>query len=249
MSGATLAAYARWHAKESIGRALVPLLVFTAIVGIPIWELAQRAGLADVRVPGRIQDEVLALCRTLLGLSITLGALLVGSGFVAKDRTAGHVRFLFSTPVVPWQFYLQRFVIGFALYCGAVAIAPVGFSYFVLPVPVWPVVASAAVYGLLLGGLGMLAGSVTRHDGAVVIGAVLVGSILQQTVRQSAGQAPAWMEWIAVLLPPVDSADRVRTALLTGAAVDQRALALVLAWGAGMLLASLVVIRRAPLVR
>jgi len=249
MSGANLLAYARWHARDSLARSLTSVLLFTALVGIPLMELASREGLASVTEPGRLHEGTAQLYRNILTLTMTLGALLVGSGFVSKDREAGHVRFLFSTPMVPWQFYLLRFVVGLALYSAMFALISVGFSEAVFPVPIAPAIASAVLYGSLLGSLGMLAGALMRHDGVLVIGVVLLGSVLQQLVRASAGNSPAWINGLAKALPPIDAADHIRGAWLNGASAEPGQLTLVLAWSLAMLLASLLLIKRAPLVR
>lgn len=250
MNGTNSFSYLRWHARDGIIRAAAPLFLFALIVGFPISDVASRdAGIEAARVPGPIHDGVAMLYRTMVGLSITLGALLVASGFVSKDREAGYVRFLFSTPVVPWRFYLERFIVSLLLFCACFALVPIAFSELVFAVPVVPVIMSSALYGALLGSLAMLAGSLTRHDGGIVIGVVAIGSVVQAVVRTADSQSPAWMTWLSKSLPPIDFADQIRTAWLAGGSADSGQLTLVLVWSFLMLVAALVVIKRAPLVR
>lgn len=249
MSGANLLAYARWHARDAIFRAVTPVLLLIAIVGLPIWSLVDRGGIEAIRAPGDLHQNVTQLYGQMMTLAMTLGALLVASGFVALDREKGHVRFLFSTPVVAWQFYLQRYLIGVAAFIACYSLVPLGFGWLVFPVPVMAVVASTALYAFLLGSLAMLAGAITRHDGGVVIGVALVGSILQALVRSAGGELPAWMIWLSKGLPPIDTADQLRTAWLSGTSYATSDLTFVLGWSLAMLVVALYTIKRAPLVR
>lgn len=246
---ANLLAYLRFHLRDAAVRGLAPALFFVVLVTIPLYEFAQREGLAVLREPGKMQDEVVGMYRTLLATTMTLGAFLVASGFVAKDREAGYVRFLFSTPVVPWRFYLQRYLVGLTLFVAIYALLAFGFGWVVTPVAILPAVRSAALYGFLIGGTAMLSGAITRHDGALLAGSSLLGYTLQQVVRIADGNQPTWMEVLAQALPPIDAADQVRSAWLAGNAADSGQLALVLAWSAAMLVVALFIIKRAPLVR
>lgn len=249
MSGANFFAYARWHARDASFRAVTPMLLFIAIAGLPIWSVFGRSGIEAIRAPGELHQNVAQLYSQMMTLAMTLGALLVASGFVALDREKGHVRFLFSTPVVAWQFYLQRYLIGVAAFVACYSLVPLGFGWLVFPVPVAAVVASTALYAFLLGSLAMLAGAITRHDGGVVIGVTLVGSILQALVRTAEDGLPAWMFWLSKVLPPIDTADQLRTAWLTGTSYATSDLTLVLGWSLAMLVVGLFTIKRAPLVR
>jgi hypothetical protein len=159
------------------------------------------------------------------------------------------VRFLFSAPVVAWRFYLARYLVGLALFVVAMVFVPLAFGVIVTPVPVWPVAAAAALFGLLIGSLALLAGALTRHDGAIVIGVTLVASLAQAMVRAPTVAPPAWFRGLATALPPIDAAGQVRDAWMSGASADAGQLVHVLGYALAMLVAALLVIRRAPLVR
>lgn len=243
----TLLAYLPWHARDAAVRALTPLVISALLLSIPLGAMANGASWAVLREPGRLQDAALGAYRQTIELAITLGALLVASGFVAADRDRGHVRFLFSAPIVPWRFYLQRFVVGAVCFVLAVSCIPLAFGLVVRTVPVAPAATSAALYALLIGSLALLAGAITRRDGAVVIGVLLLAGLLQPLAAQA--ELPAALEAFAASLPPLHAADRVRADLLQGSTPDGRALVHVLGYASGMLAAALVVLRRAPLVR
>lgn len=249
MSAGTLAAYARWHARDSILRALSPVAIFATLALLNIWGLASRFSMEEIRAAGDLHDGVRRFYDQMMPLAMWLGALTVGSGFVAVDRERGHVRFLFSAPVVAWQYYLLRLAVGMATFTAAFALVPVGFSLLVFEVPVLPVLAAAALYAFVFGALGVLAGAWTRRDGAVVIGVTILSMALHAIVRAGEARTPAWMTWTERALPPIATADAVRAAWLGGLPADPADLARVLGYSAAMLVIALVTIHRAPLVR
>lgn len=249
MSTAALLAYTRWHARDASVRALSAPLLFVLMAGIPIWSIAGNVGMEGIRSPGSTHDSVALLYNNIVTLAMTLGSLLVANGFVADDREKGHVRFLFSAPIVAWRFYLQRYLVGAIGFVACYALVPVLFSWIVFPVAVLPVVASAALYALLIGSLALLAGAITRRDGLVVILVTLVGSLLQAIVRNTPAQVPDWMPWVAKALPPIDAADQLRTAWLGGLSFDPGDLTLVVGYALAMLVTALFTIHRTALVR
>lgn len=249
MSATALLAYTRWHARDAFVRAISPVAIFAALALLNIWGLASRFGMAEIRAAGELQDGVRRFYDQMMPLAMTLGALTVGSGFVAVDRERGHVRFLFSAPIVSWQYYLSRLLVGMVSFTAAYALVPIGFGWLVFDVPILPVLASAALYATVFGSLGILAGALTQRDGAVVIVTTLLSMSLNLIVRAGASGAPAWMVWAERLLPPIATADTVRTAWLAGVAPDPADLIRVLAYSAAMLVVALFTIHRAPLVR
>lgn len=247
MSAANLLAYTRWHARDAVLRALVPAALFLVTAGIPLWLMARSYGMDAIRGGGPAHRQALETYMGALPLVILLSGLMVGAGFVSTDRERGHVRFLFATPVVAWQYYLLRFAVGLLLFTTAVSLVPLGFSVVFFAVDVLPVVLAAATFALLLGSLSMLAGAITRRDGAVVIVVTLGAALFQQAART--GDAPRWMELLAAALPPVNSASRLQEAWFKDQAIDTGDLSLVLGYALAMLVTALFTIRRAPLVR
>lgn len=247
MTGANLLAYARWHARDALPRALVPAGLFAVIAGMPLALMVRALGLEGIRASADAREQALLVYTGTLPQMILLGALLVGSGFVALDRERGHVRFLFATPVVAWQYYLLRFLVGIALFTAATSLIPVAFGLLLFRVPVLPVLLTAGTYAFLLGSLAMLAGAFTRRDGLVVIG-VTLASLMFQALSRS-GDAPRWLGVVAAVLPPVDTADRLRAAWFQGDPAATGDVTLVLGYALAMLVTALYTIHRAPLVR
>ncbi|MHB1298277.1 MAG: ABC transporter permease [Gemmatimonadaceae bacterium] len=243
---APLAAYARWQLRDSLPRLATPLVIFLSIGMLPLWALArQSGGFAAMRVEGQAQEMALVAYNSTLTLAMTLGAVLLATGVVALDRERQHFRFLFSHPVVPWQYYLQRFVVGAVMFSLVMALIPLGFSALVADVPVLPVITSSLMYALLYGSLATLCGALLNKDGILFIGVILIAGVLQQ----SKPMLPEWVGAVANSLPPIHVTGIVRAAWLAGRSADTGDLVLVGLYSLGLLAAALVLIRRAPLAR
>jgi len=241
-----LAAYARWQLRDSLPRLATPLVIFLSLGLLPLWALArQSGGFAAMRLEGEPQAMALVAYHSTLTLAMTLGAVLLASGIVALDRERQHFRFLFSNPVAPWKYYLQRFVIGAVMFALVMALIPLGFGALVAGVPVLPVITSSLMYALLYGSLAMLCGALLNKDGILFIGIILVAGVLQQ----SKPMLPEWVGAVANSLPPVNVTSTVRAAWLAGRAADTGDVLLVGLYSLAMLAAALVLIRRAPLAR
>lgn len=241
-----LAAYARWHVREALPRMITPLALFAALGGFPLWALANQVGLDAMGVPGSSENSTaMQMYSTMLSLSITLGSIVVASGIIALDRERQYYRFLFSHPVVPWQFYLQKYLLTAALFGLAMMVIPLVYSAVVADVPVLGVAAAAILYAFIYGSLAMLCGALLNKDGIAFIGVIVVTSVLQE----SAQMLPGWLAQVARALPPLKVADTVRRDLLAGNAVDTGDVVLVVTYSLGMLIAALLLVRRAPLAR
>ncbi len=247
MSGTSPLAYLRWHARDALLRCLAPLLIFGAIAGLPIRSLADRFGLAEIRADGELQRSVLQIYTQTLTLSMTLGAVLLLSGFVAQDRDRGHVRFLFAAPVSPWQHYAMRALVSGLMFVAAFGTIPLLFSWLVIPVPLAGVLQSAALYAALYGGLAMLAGALVNRDGVIFILVVGTSTILQQLDKGEMLSRP--LAGLARVLPPLVLADGVRSKLLDGQAPAAADLLHLLLYTLAMFALAFLVIRRAPLAR
>jgi ABC-type transport system involved in multi-copper enzyme maturation permease subunit len=243
---APLLAYSKWHVREALPRMVTPLALFVVLGGLPLWALLGQVGADAVAVVGSEEyRSAMQVYGGMLSLSITLGAIVVASGIIALDRERQYFRFLFSHPVAPWQFYLQKYVITALLFSAAMMLIPLGFSALVVDVSVTGALLSALVYALLYGSLAMLCGALLNKDGVVFIGVVVVTSVLQE----SAAMLPSWLVQLAKALPPLRVANSLRSSLLGGTPVDAGDVLLVAAYSLGMLIAALVIVRRAPLAR
>lgn len=247
MIGTSPLAYLRWHARDALLRSVVPLALFTAIAVLPIRSLVARSGMDAVRADGQLQQSVLQIYSQTLTLAMTLGAVLLLSGFIAQDRERGHVRFLFAAPVVPWQHYLMRALVAVAMFTALFVLIPLGFSWLVVPVEIVGVLKSALLYAALYGGLAMLAGALVNKDGALFIVFVVATTILQQLEKgELLGHTLAV---VARALPPLVLADSVRSRWLAGNAPVSADLLHVSLYAVALYVAALVVIRRTPLAR
>jgi hypothetical protein len=242
-----LLAYLPWQARDSALRAVVPVIIFAALAGLPLWGLKRSQVGVVFRDPGGAQVAALETYATVLGLAILLGALILMNQTVAVDRDRQHVRFLFAHQVSPWRFYLQRFLVSALLFTAFSALMPIGFSALFTEVATLPVLKTAAMYAVLVGGLGTLAAAITHRDGLIIILVLAGASLLQQL--EAVSRIPAWLARVAVSLPPFHLAGEIRQAWLRGTEVATGDVAHVLAYGVGMLIAALVIIKRAPLVR
>lgn len=245
MNRAPLAAYLRWNLRDGLPRLAVPIGLFLLLGGLPIWSLARTSGIASLREPSAAQQLALQAYTGMLEMSMTLGALVLMSGVVAFDRERQYFRFLFSNPVAPWQFYLQRYLLSVIAFALVMMVIPLGFSMIVTEVPVLAVAKSALLYGALYGALAMLAGALLNRDGIVLIGVVVITTMLQHIKAE----LPGWLGTVADALPPIAAADAVSKAWLNSSAADLGSLGLVVAYSLGMLAVALLLIRRAPLAR
>jgi hypothetical protein len=245
VSAAPLAGYLRWHVREALGRVATPLGIFLLMGVLPLWSFARMSGFEAMRTPGPAHDQAILIYSSTLGLAMTLGAMVAASGFIALDRERQHFRFLFSHPVRPWAFYLQRYVVTALLFTAVMTLIPVGYGAIVAEVPVLGAGASSLLYVLLYGSLAMLCGALLNRDGIAFIAVVILGNVLQDA-REA---LPRALQVLGDALPPFDAAGDVRTALLRGAAADAGDVVHVVAYSLAMLAAALFVVRRAPLAR
>jgi ABC-type transport system involved in multi-copper enzyme maturation permease subunit len=217
------------------------------LAGIPIWALSTQVDDFAFDTNPQSREFALQTFQQNASLTILVGALLVMSRTIAFDRERQFVRFLFAQPVRPWAFYLQRFLIGLVVFAACYILVPVGWSQFVVPVPVMGTIWATLTTGLLVGSLAMLCAAITQRDGIPLIVVVLGAGILGQIVQSDL--APTWAEWLWHLLPPITKAGRLREAWLGGTAPPLEYLPLILGYSAGMLASALVIVKRAPLVR
>ena len=245
--GSPLALYARWQLRDAVTKALIPVLIFTALTAIPLWSMYRQFQADATRDPGAFALVAVQVYGQTLTLAMTLGALLLMSGLVSADREKQHFRFLFSRPVAPWMFYLQQFVISLTLFAAAFALISAAFGAIAAPVPVLAAVQSAAMYAFFLGSLALLCSVLVNKDGVLLVIVLMVSLTLQQV--QSSGVLPRWTSWLADALPPIVTADAVRARWLAERAAESGDIALVLLYSLGMLGVALFLLRRAPLAR
>jgi hypothetical protein len=241
-----LLAYLPWHARDSVVKAISPLVIFLAIAGIPLGVFTASTGVPLFGGDERVAAMALSIWPQATGLAITIGAILVMSQVISLDREKQHVRFLFAHPVSPVAFYVQRFVVGVVMLVLAFAPVPLLFSR-IVEVPILATFYALLLQSLLIGGLCTLASVLTQRDGAWVIGVYLVSNVVQGI--SGGGGAPKWLETLAWALPPVQQANGFASAWLNGRTVAPEELVLVVGYSLGMIATAFFLLRRAPHVR
>lgn len=242
-----LLAYLPWQLRDMAVRGLAPLAIMLVVGGIPIFAFLRSQDLVDLSNNATQADFVRLAFQSVAGLAITLGAFLFMSSSVALDRDKQHVRFFFSHQVNPVHYYLQRFGVGMLVYLVLFAIAPLTVEWFMTDVRVLGSLAAFAVTLVLVGGLTVLAASLTNRDGLALILSFIVIRTLQQLAAQDL--LVEWMRPIARGLPPIETMSVLSKALLEGNSVQATDVIHVVGYGIGLLAAGLLVMRRAPLVR
>jgi hypothetical protein len=157
------------------------------------------------------------------------------------------VRFFFSHQVNPARYYLQRFLVGLVVFLAIFALAPGGIELFLTDVNVLGSLAAFAVTLLLVGGMTVLAASLTNRDGLAVILSFVIIRTLQQLAAQDL--LAQWLRPIVRGLPPIETMSVISQALVEGRTLVPNDVIHVLGYGLGLLAAGLFVMHRGPLVR
>lgn len=174
-------------------------------------------------------------------------AVLFGAGGVAGvDIQRGFYRAWFSKPITPWYFYLQRWLLGGAavltiplMLGGGIALAFDGGSGVTLGL-----MGNLALAYLLIGSMVLLAGNFLERDWLIAFLVAFAQARLHQMLeifeRMGETVHPAVI-WTDRLLPPFHLVDP-STTMLSG-----NDLVHVVGYGAGMLVAALLLLRHRPL--
>lgn len=241
-----LTAYAPWHFRDVVTRALVPMAFFSVFGGLPI-AASFYARPKTGATPEQVAQFVQMVYVNVAPLCILLGAFLSMTQGISADREKQHVRFVFAHPVAPALFYLQRFVITVFTY--ALFFVPVPLALRAMGATV-PLLESAVAMGtavILIGGLTTLLAALTNRDGIVLILTWVLTQTLQQLASQ--GSIAEWVRPVVRGLPPAGSLNEALQSLLMAGEWPVTDLVHINGYGLGLLIAGLLVLRRAPLVR
>ena len=244
-----LAAYARYQLLDYLAhRAALPALLVLVIAGVTVYAMSKNGppGFWGTATGSQMAKS---LFQQTMGLFLPLGAFMGINGLVAGDRQHGHFRFFFSKPVSVPAFYAQAFAVHLAAFVAIAAALAALLGAVTAPAPVLAAAESAALTFALVGGLGLLFGTLVRLDGGVLILVYTVSSVVQQVDAQQAGVLPAWASSLGRALPPVLKLDQVRTHLFAGQSPAAADVWHVLGYGAAAAAVGLLVLRRAPLAR
>jgi hypothetical protein len=245
--------YSRYQVPEFIQHRLaLPLVLIAFAGGLPTYLMTKNVP------PGWMQSaEGVNLAKQMFAQSITLflplGAFVAAIGVISADRQQGYFRFLFSKPVNVLVYYAQTYAlhaIVFVLTFGAIVWA---FGAYTVHFSVHRSMEAAVLTFVLIGGLGLLLGALTRYDGAGLIAVYVLALMLQQLMAApnglKNGGLPDWLATLAKGLPPVGKLDHLRDHLYAGTAIDMPELWHVLGYGGGAALLGFLFLRRLPLAR
>lgn len=247
MSLAALRAYAPWMLRDIAPRALVPMAAIAVFGGIPVYAAA-RSQRTNPEFTAEALGRIVSLTYvSVVPLALTLGAFLFMTRSIAEDRERQYVRFMFSHAVAPAPFYLARFAVGLLAFLLCFLPVPVVVQYFGGDVPLAGSMLAMTATLVLVGGLTTLCAAMFNKDALALI-FVYVGSQLLQRLRTQ-DVLVDWLEPVARVLPPVSSLGTVVDTLVRGGEWPINDLILVMGYGLGLLVAGLLVLRRAPLVR
>lgn len=191
---APLLAYGRWQWRDHLRGAGVVIVLFATMFGVILWRLVELES-------GQAAAARAALLMALRPLAWPLVILAV-AGMVSTDRVEGYNRALFSTPVSPMLFYLQRFLLGGVVVATlplvlALAVR-IGLGAWVDP---WREVAAVAWLYLLLGGLVFCWSTFGRRDWAIGL-TLYMGQDALHAARAAGTPLPGWLYQLEAWLPP-----------------------------------------------
>jgi ABC-type multidrug transport system permease subunit len=245
--------YSRYQLPDFLlQRLTLPLVLLAFAAGLPTYLMMKNTP------PGWMQSpQGINLARQMFSQSITLylplGAFVGAVGVISSDRQQGYFRFLFSKPVNVLAYYAQTYLLHAIVYVAVFGLIVWGFGAYTVHFSVHRSMAAAALTFVLIGGLGLLLGALTRFDGAGLIGLYVLALILQQLVASPNGLKNGglsdWLVVIAKALPPVVKLDTLRNHLYAGEALDMAQLWHVLGYGGGAAILGFLLLRRLPLAR
>ena len=242
-----LLAYLPWQARDMAVRGLAPLAIMLVVGGIPAFAFLRGQDVVDFANNTQQADFVRTVYQSVATLAITLGSFLIMTSSIALDRDKQHVRFFFSHQVSPVGYYLQRFAVGMVIFLSLFALVPGSIELFMTDVNFLGSLAAFAIPLILVGGLTVLAASLTNRDGLALILSFIIIRTLQQLSAQDL--LKEWMKPVVRGLPPIETMTQLSRALVEGNALQATDVVHVVGYGLGMLAAGLFVMRRSPLVR
>jgi ABC-type multidrug transport system permease subunit len=250
---ARLLRYGRYQLPDFvIHRLTLPLILLAFAAGLPTYLMTKNTP------PGWMQSpQGINLAKQMFSQSITLylplGAFVGAVGVISMDRQQGYFRFLFSKPVNVLLYYAQTYLlhaIVFVVTFGAIVWA---FGAYTIHFSVHRSMEAAVLTFVLIGGMGLFLGALTRYDAAGLISFYVLALILQQLMAAPGpfknGGLPDWAVTLAKVLPPVAKLDRLRDHLYAGTAIDMAELWHVVGYGGGAALIGFILLRRLPLAR
>jgi hypothetical protein len=186
--------YARWQLRDHVRGAGLVIVLFATVLGLILWQVAKGN-------PGLAEGSEAVLATTLSQLAWPLIVLAV-AGMVSTDRVDGFNRSLFSAPVTPAWYYLQRFLLGGVILATLPVVIAVAIRLslggWTAP---WEGVRGVLLLYALLGGLVFLWSTFGRRDWAIGV-TLYLGQTALHAAREAGMPIPVWLRELTPLLPP-----------------------------------------------
>lgn len=191
--------YARWQGWDHLKGSGRIIGLAAVVIGVLLWRLR-------VNNPEAVQGAEAAMTGFLGSLSWPL-VVLATSGIISTDRVEGYNRALFSAPVSPMWYYLQRWLIG-GVVVGTLPLLLSTSMQLALGtwVDPWPFTAVHLLNYLLLGGLVFCWSSFGRRDWAIAL-SVYLGQSAVHTAQLQEFPLPELFFQVNRLLPPFHLVD------------------------------------------
>jgi hypothetical protein len=245
--------YGRYQLPDFvIHRLALPLVLLAFAAGLPTYMMTKNTP------PGWMQSpQGINLAKQMFSQSITLylplGAFVGAVGVISMDRQQGYFRFLFSKPVNVLLYYAQTYLLHAIVYVAVFGVVVWAFGAYTIHFSIHRSMEAAVLTFVLIGGVGLLLGALTRYDGAGLIAFYVLALILQQVMASPTGLKngglPQWLVYVAKALPPANKLDALRNHLYAGEALDAAQLWHVLGYGGGAAIIGFILLRRLPLAR
>jgi hypothetical protein len=233
MSKAFSLRYSPWLARDVLLGPGVLYLIIAVIVTVVVWRL-HLVG-AGIDNPGAFQE-------TFFSAAALYGVLVATGGMVSGDLHNGFYRAWFSKAISPWWYYLQRFLLGAAVLLSMPLLLGLGLQLVAgngLGLS-GDLLLGLALHYLLIGSAVLLLSIFTRRDWLVVFllnfAQMTVGKIAMSGVELASS-----LQLVHDILPPFHLLG------FGGDLPSGNALLHVALYGAGMLMAALVLLRFRPL--
>ena len=250
---ARLLRYSRYQLPDFLQQRLaLPIILLAFVAGLPTYLMTKNTP------PGWMQSpQGINLAKQMFAQSITLflplGAFVASVGVISADRQQGYFRFLFSKPVNVLAYYAQTYALHAIAYVATFGLIVWGFGAYTTHFSIHRAMEAAVLTFVLIGGLGLLLGALTRFDAAALIVSYMAALILQQLMIQPNGLPngglPGWLAAIGKGLPPALKLDALRDHLYAAQPLDHAQLWYVLGYGGVAALLGFFLLRRLPLAR
>ncbi len=194
MSARGVVRYLPWMLRDA---ALMPGAAYLVLAAVFVFLLTRIPG-----DPGRPAPSPADVLASLVSGFDWLVVFLAAGGIVSGDLHSGVYRTLFSRPVTPALYYLQKWLVGGLAVAGFVAVSALAVyaarGSFVLPPPL---LARMLLYYLLLGGLVFALSTLVRWDWPIALLLVILQAVLH-AMDVGGEELGAVTRWLARALPP-----------------------------------------------